>query len=76
MVCKGEAKATSKSVTPPPKKTDDTISGNTRNDGRELNIDVPVSGVPGGRIQLASTTMSASWMKELRDLATEDTARR
>ena len=76
MVCKGEAKATSESVTPPPKKTDDTITGNTRNDGRELNIDVPVSGVPGGKVQLASTTMSASWMKELREAIGDIAARR
>jgi len=78
VVCKGETKTDSNTATPPtPKeKIDDTITGNMRSDGRELNIELPAPGLPGGKVQLSSTTMSASWMKEFRNQVTEEVSRR
>jgi hypothetical protein len=78
VVCRGEAKTDSIIVTSPTlkKNIDDTITGNLRKDGRELNIELPSPGLPGGKVQLSSTTMSASWMKEFRDQVTQEVARR
>jgi hypothetical protein len=46
---------------------DDTIGEHIRTDGKELMMEVPSPGRPGGKVMLTSTTMSPVFMKQLRE---------
>jgi hypothetical protein len=39
-----------------------------REDGKELFIDVPAPGAPGGRIKLISASLTPAFMKKARDI--------
>jgi len=56
---------------PPPKPIDETIGANLRNDDRELTIEVPAPGFPGGKFLLSSTILSPPFMRLWRDSESE-----